>query len=172
MKISTLQIIRLKCLLALLIVGLAFTPNVSKAQLDFVFDSATQKVYQGNSVTYTATLTNTGTAELFLNGSDFDFNAPGLTLVDQFLENAPLSLTTGQSWNGAIFRLDLASDAEVGLFSGSYSVLGGNNATEIRELSATNFRVNARVPGPASLATFLCGGTLGMVALIGRKRKK
>ena len=124
--------------------------------LSFSFTSSLLNVPLGGTVTFSATLTNTGTTNLFLNSDSFNI-APPLVLNDaKFFLNTPLFLTAGQSVTAPILDVTAPSGSAFGLHVGSMSVLGGATANELTTQASQTFAVNV-VPEPGGLTLLLVG---------------
>ena len=131
--------------------------------LSFNFTSSLLNVPIGGTVTFSATLTNTGATNLFLNGDSLSI-APPLLLNDaKFFLNTPQFLTAGQSVTAPILDVTAASGSTFGLHVGSMSILGGANASELTTQATQTFAVNV-VPEPGGLTLLLVGlSALGWV---------
>jgi hypothetical protein len=152
----------------------------AQGNLLFTLDSVIQNGTPGSEVYFTGTLTNTGTNPLYLNGIQFDFDslaAPYLTGdANVFFNNTPVSLaatgTTGDSYAGQIFGINVDPTTPSGTYTGSVTLTGGadGNATDI--LGTQNFEVvvsSAGVPEASSL--FSASLMLGMGGWLLYRRK-
>src|SRR5262245_38989878 len=95
---------------ALVLLLLLFAAPPARAQLVFTFDQARLSGHRGDTLTFAATLTNTGNQELFLNGDSFNLPGVDLTLDDSpFFDtnNIPASLLGGQSASGQLFTVSI-----------------------------------------------------------------
>jgi uncharacterized repeat protein (TIGR01451 family) len=133
-----------------------FTVCAYAGPLSFTFTSSLLNVPIGQTVTFAATLTNTGTATLFLNADSIDI-APPLLLDDtKFFLNTPASLAAGQSITAAILDVGAPIGSTFGLHTGSMSILGGSTPNELTTQATQTFAVNV-VPEPASAALLIVG---------------
>jgi len=111
----------------------------------------------GGTVTFSATLTNTGTTPLFLNGDSVTVAPPVLPNDLKFFLNFPLFLSAGQSVTAPILDVTAPTvPATFGLRTGSMSILGGANANELTTQASQTFAVNV-VPEPGGFTLLLVG---------------
>jgi len=168
-SISTL----VSCALVLLLCPMAH------AQLTLTLDNSTQSVLQGQTITFSGTLTNTGDQILYLNGDGVDIVATELTSSDaRFLSNAPLFLyphgAAGDHWSGGLFDISATSNTLPYLYHGTFAVSGGSDALASDELSRVSFTVNVTSPNPTPAPSALTTALMGTIpcALLLRRRKK
>jgi hypothetical protein len=124
--------------------------------LSFTFTSSLLNAAIGQTVTFSATLTNTGTDTLFLNGDSVNIAAPLLADDTKFLLNTPPSLSAGQSITAPILDVRAPIGAAFGLYTGSMSILGGSTPSEFTTQATQTFAVNV-VPEPATAALLIAG---------------
>jgi len=150
---------------ALTLFVLLLQPGAAKAQLTFTFTHSTLAARSGDTVTFSGTLTNQSTSELFLNGDTFMLPGSNLTLDDSpFLTNFPLSLAGGATAKGALFTVAVDPTTPEGLYDGSFTIVGGPGYSDTTSLATQSFRVV--VPEPGVYALLLSGGVaLGIVGL-------
>jgi hypothetical protein len=147
-------------LIAISALALAGFSQTSQADLLFTLNPAGLTGNAGGSVTFNATLTNTGTAPLFLNGDDSAIFASGLIIDDTpYFNNFPWELDPTESYTAAIFTVSIDPSVAPGKYTGSFTVVGGPDDGTFDNLASQNFQVTvAAVPEPFTLA--LCGGGL------------
>src|SRR6267154_1685711 len=108
--------------------------------LSFSFTSSLLNVPLGGTVTFSATLTNTGTTPLFLNGDSVTVAPPVLPNDLKFFLNFPLFLSAGQSVTAPILDVTAPTvPATFGLRTGSMSILGGARANELTTQASQTF---------------------------------
>jgi hypothetical protein len=116
----------------------------------------------GTTVSFLADLDNSDNGvELFLNGSNFNIDAP-LTLNDLLFTNFPASIPAGASADGILFTVDLPQGLAPGFYSGSYTILGGLTPDDFDELATIPFQIDAQpavspVPEPGTLVLLATG---------------
>jgi len=123
----------------------------AKAQLAFDILPALKVGEQGATLTYSGTFRNTGTDELFLNGTNHNLSATGLMLDDsKFFANAPVSLVGGASWSGNLFDVAIDVSAPLSIYSGNFSILGGldNVVQDVLATSEFNLIVTSQTTLP------------------------
>ena len=123
----------------------------------------------GATLLFNATISapSTNKANVFLNGDDFTVSSP-LTFDDtDFFLNFPVLLNPGQSVTDVLFTITTPA-GPVGLFPGSFTLLGGSEGAAQNILASENFQVVA-TPEPS---TFLLIGTglSGLAAIVRRRR--
>ena len=156
--------------LALTLFAALLLPASAQAQLLFDLLSEDQKGNPGSTLTFSGSLTNQGSSELFLTGDTFTLNAPGMTLDDSpFLNGFPLSLQAGETASGDLFTVFLGANPQPGTSFGTFTLLGGPNDGDMNVLATRPFSVTP-VPEPGTVALLVAGGAmLGGVSL--RRRK-
>ena len=124
--------------------------SATAGPLTFSFTSSLLTAFQGQTVTFSATLTNPGATNLFLNGDSTNIAAPLTANDTKFFLNTPLFLTPGQSVTAPILDLTVPLGTSFGLYAGDFHVLGGSTDTDFTDIGSANFAVQV-VPEPATV---------------------
>lgn len=169
----------MKTLRLLLVAGLLLLGSVTtaRAQLSLTFTDTLLTGAPGTTLTFAATLLNTGVTELFLNSDNFSLTGAGLTLDDTpFFTNVPSSLASGAFFTGPIFDVVLAPTALPGNYTGTFTVLGGASSTASDTLASENFQVNVVLPQQGiipepGVGILLAAGTLSWLGTALRRRR-
>lgn len=119
------------------------------AQLEFILSPDTYVTTAGDTVTFSGSLTNKGTSELFLNGTNVTLFGTGLSVDDNlFFINTPLSLSSagemGDTFTGELFTVTIGANAQAGNYFGLFGITGGDNAFSLEEISSQTFQVQLR----------------------------
>ena len=166
---------KISSLLGLLSLTAGLLPLLScpaRAQLSFTLDPPSLAGTPGALLSFSGTLLNTGSAELFLSGDRFTLAGAGLTLDDTlFLENAPPSLLAGEGFAGPLFSVFIGEASPPGEYQGSFTILGGLSEGDQDELAPQSFTVRV-VPEPGTGALVAAGllPLVGMSAVVRRRR--
>lgn len=123
----------------------------------------------GGSLMYEATVSAPASngAAVFLNGDSFNVTAP-ITLDDSsFFSNFPLSLAPGTSFTGDLFELTAAPGTPLGVYLGTFTLLGGADGFASDALGTVNFSLTLATPEPSSIL-LLVSGLGAMPLLLGR----
>jgi hypothetical protein len=147
----------------------------AKAQFLLSYDQIDMSAAPGQTVTFSGTLTNQGSSEVFLNGDSYTFSYNDLTLDDTpFFTYAPLSLQAGQSWHGSLFNIGVSPTASSGDYMGDFAIIGGADGSAQDELNRQSFIVSvlpsSQTPEP-NVAVTLCTGLLAFGGMFLRKRR-
>jgi hypothetical protein len=149
--------------------------STAQAQLLFNLNPAGLTGAPGGSVTFNATLTNSGIDTIWLNGDTSSVGTPGLTIDDTpYLNNFPLFLIGGDAATADLFTVDIDPSVLVGNYFGSFTIVGGADAFAQDALATQNFEVSvasSSVPEPGMLALLLGFGACSCVVGI-RCRKR
>ncbi len=146
----------------------------AKAQsLDFTFSESLVSGSPGDTVSFTATLTNTNIGDpISLNSSNITLltAAPGLTITDDFA-STPLTLTptTGvdPTWTGTLFTVAISPTAGFGSYSGSYEIDYADTLIYSSSYHSTqNFEVDV-IPYVPPAHTPEPGNRLLLIAFVG-----
>ena len=146
--------------------------------IDLSLSAPVQSGTAGSTVSFFATVSapNSKGDTVFLNGDGFDVSSP-LTLDDSgFFNDFPLSLDPGDSFSGTLFSIALPSNLAAGLYTGSFTILGGADGNAQDTLASVDWQVNvaptgSTVPEPESLM-LLVAGLPGVALLVQRKWRR
>ncbi|HYP06439.1 MAG TPA: PEP-CTERM sorting domain-containing protein [Bryobacteraceae bacterium] len=138
---------------------------VWSASIEVTLDSSLQSAEPGDVVTFTGTIENTGVDTVYLNGFSSTFPLGGVDDSAFFL--LPASLAPFGTASGPLFSVMIPGGAALGLYAGTFNVLGGDTPTSFDLLATQTFAVNV-VPEPSS-ALLALGGVF---ALILRRRTR
>jgi hypothetical protein len=123
----------------------------------------------GSTVDVLGTITNTGPDTLSLDGDDLSVSGP-LSAIDEFLNNAPFTLSGGASDTFEFFQVAITSGTMPGVYgtdgSDVFSFFGDFNGTSIEDDVKFTVDVTSAVvttPEPGTLLLLCCG--LGLVAM-------
>jgi len=100
----------------------------------------------GGTVTFFATVTETGGSTTFLNGDTFGIALPLVGDDTPFLVNFPLSLSPLQSVTASFLSVTVPLATSPGLYSGSFAILGGSSPTGLGPLATQPITVNVLAP--------------------------
>ena len=115
----------------------------------------------GQTATFSANLTNTTGATMFLNSDSLNIASPLLADDTKFFLNSPFTLAPGASSGSfQIFDITILPGTTLAIYSGNFSILGGATAASFDQLGSANFAVNV-VPEPTTgslLLIAMCAG--------------
>lgn len=157
-------------LLVVPVLGL-FTGCVFSAPLTITFGSSLLTVNRGQTATFTATVTNTTAATLFLNGDSLNIAAPLTANDTKFFLNFPVSMLAGQIVTAQAFDISFPLNAPFGLYPGEFDILGGATANSQTMIGSAVFAV-ASVPEPGTFGFALAGLGCTMVFLRAKRRAR
>jgi hypothetical protein len=167
-----MKILLCTLMLATLGTAVAKADPVMPDRVTITLDDANQTTTAGGMLEFFGTITNDSDQTIFLNSDDPTLDGESFMITDQFFNTVPASLGVGAS-SGDIELFDIAVSNPLldapGLFSGSYSVIGGfdgGNGTASDVVGTASFSVTtvAPTPEPSSLYLLLTG-VLAMAAM-------
>lgn len=110
---------------------------------------------------FNATVTNNSNQEVFLNSDSWNVDAP-LTVDDSPFNNSyPLSLGAGDSYTGLLFNVDVPQGTPLGLYTGSFEIIGGDPSDDTDVAGSAVFDVNV-TPEPSSFLLFGAGVVMAL----------
>lgn len=142
--------------LRVLLFGVLWQATALADLVTFSFTSSLLTTTPGQPVTFAATVTNLTSNLVFLNADNVNI-APPLTVNDtKFFLNFPLFLASHQIFTAQILDVPVPPSVPVGLYSGTFELLGGTGASDLGSLASADFAVRV-VPEPRNLSVFLAG---------------
>lgn len=160
---------KIQTMFRLLPLVLVLSAGALAAPITITFTSSLINGQRGQTVAFSANLTNTTGATMFLNGDSLNIAAPLIGDDTKFFLNSPLTLGPGvSSGSFQIFDIFIPLATPFGLYSGSLDLLGGASAANFDPLGSAAFAVNV-VPEPATGALLLIALCAGVGLLRGSK---
>ena len=151
-------------LVSMMIAGFLLAGTAAKADsLTITLLSPFQSGVSGTVIAFDATVTNTSGSTVYLNGDDFNVDAPLSVDDSSYLDSWPLTLGAGDSYTGLLFNVDIPWPTAVGLYTGVFEITDQNNDV----VGSADFDVYV-TPEPGSL--LLLGS--GLLALAGAARRR
>jgi hypothetical protein len=133
--------------------------------LTITFTSSLLPANPGQTVTFSATIANTGATSVFLNADILNISAPLISNDTKFFLNTPPALTPGQSITAPIFDVTAPFNTPPGLYAGNFTILGGSTPSELTNVGSANFAV--AVPEPDSLMLLMTGTIMFLLVKVG-----
>jgi hypothetical protein len=131
------------------------------------FSSSLVTGARGQTVTFSASITNTTSAPVFLNGDSLNITAPLVGDDTKFFLNSPL-FVAGSTTTSVfpIFDITIPASAPVGVYSGDFTIQGGANPSAFDDVGSKTFAVNV-VPEPGDW--WLTGGAIAVLCAVRRR---
>lgn len=149
--------------------AVAASLGVANAGVILTFTPSTLNTVAGGTVEFVGTLTNTGTADVYLNGDVVILPYPDLTVDDSpFFISAPLFLSGGSSYTGPFIDVMADLAAVSGSYGGSYTIQGGVDANTFGNLATQDFSVNVSSSVPEVNSFLLAAVGLLVIVVIRR----
>jgi hypothetical protein len=127
-------------------------PALANADVIFNLTPPALTAFHGSTVQFAGSLINTGTTDVFLNGTVANLPYAHLTLDDSpFFLFSPLFLPGGGRYTGRFFDVTVDATADAGTYFGSFTILGGANSDSFDSLAQQDFSVTVATPEPGSL---------------------
>ena len=132
--------LRLLGFVLVLVAGL-WQMTAVKAALIVSLAPSAQTGSPGGTVAFSGTLSNSGGADVFLNGTA-SLSPVGFTVDDTpFFLNTPLFLAPGGSFSGGLFDVAIAASVTPATYAGSFTVRGGADANELSALATAEYLI-------------------------------
>jgi hypothetical protein len=128
-----------------ILVSVIAATSVGAAHADAImtFTPSTLNTTAGGTVEFDGTLTNTGTADLYLNGDEIILLYPDLTNDDSlFFADSPLFLSPGDSYTGPFIDVSADLATPSGSYTGTYIVRGGADSNTFDDIATEDFTVD------------------------------
>jgi PEP-CTERM motif len=147
------------------VLAVLITAGVSSAPAALLLNLDSSLQYTtGANVLFSGTLTNTGPGDLYLNGTSTTSVLP----VDDspFFSTAPPILLAGATVSGPLFSVMVPGATSLGLYTGTFNILGGAAADDLNVLATETFAVQV-VPEPSTwTVAVLALGFLGALKCV------
>ena len=160
-------------------IAVLLVPGAARAQLLFSLNPAGLAGMPGQTLTFNGTLTNAGTAPVYLNGMILIGLAPGFTFDSSlFLNNTPPSLAGGASITDDLFTIGCGPTAPGGVSVGSATIIGGVDGNAQSALATQYFLVSLpsaggpAVPEPGPLSLLGLGLVPVFMLMVRRRRSQ
>ncbi|WP_260703146.1 PEP-CTERM sorting domain-containing protein [Edaphobacter flagellatus] len=152
-----------------------FVPLASADTINLTLSNPVQSGVAGSTLTFDATAVaiSDKLGAVYLNGDNVNHLDVPLTLDDtDFLINFPLSMSGGDSFTGSLFTVTLPTVIAPGVYTGTFSILGGLDPSSFDTLATVNFTINATSPVPEPGTYVLLGTGLAALVLVGFSRRQ
>ena len=158
----------MKTLLCTLILATLGTAAAKADTITITFDQPNQTAVAGDTLEFFGTITNNTSSTIYLNLDALNLSGLSFSTNDQFFNTVPISLDpSGQPGDSSgdieLFDVTVSSPLAdpAGLYSGTYTLLGGTDSDGQDVLSTANFSVTttapSTVPEPSSIVLLLSG---------------
>ncbi|MBY0508208.1 MAG: PEP-CTERM sorting domain-containing protein [Bryobacteraceae bacterium] len=122
--------------------------------------SPSAEVISNGLVTFSGTIQNTGPSAAFLNDITLLLNPPGGTYLTSnqnfFFFNVPGVLLNNETYTGPIFQFVAAPNTPIGVYTGSVSLIGGDDEFAVNTLASANLIVGVPEPSTGWLLLGAC----------------
>ena len=136
----------------------------ARAQLAVSFAPGSQNAAAGETVVFSGTLVNSGTARAFLNNIQPALTGSAATYLafqpNTFFANVPGILLPGQTYYGPIFSITRAAPSPPSDYPGSVAILGGTDQFGSNTLVSGSFTVLWPDETLSATSVSACGATL------------
>lgn len=157
----------MKLMIGTLIAAVLLVANTASAMpITLTLGSSLLFGQPGTTVTFVGTVTDIGNSPTFLNGDTATVAPPLLPDDLPFFLNFPATLNPLQVVTAPILSVGIPLTASVGLYSGSFELLGGTTPVSQDTLATQTFAIQVQaaapqpVPEPITAVLLLCGGTV------------
>ena len=164
---------RIKCTFILLLLLMAVGKQQARADLLFSLNPAALSGLPGDTLTFNATLTNTGIDPVYLNGDIAGVSASGLSLDDRsFFNNFPLFLLSGDAVTSDLFTVSIDPSVLSGDYTGTFTIVGGADAFAQDSLAQQNFLVSVTTVPETGWTCLLGSAIMFSAGLLNRRKAR
>jgi hypothetical protein len=147
-------------------VAMLFTSGIASASpLTFTLQSALLNGAPGDTLTFIGTAMNATGITQNLNSDSFTLQSPLIFNDSLYFDTWPLQLTNSQAFGPqGLFTVSVPLSTSLGLYNGSFDILGGAGINDQNVLATATFQVNVipgtATPEPATGLLFIMGGAI------------